>query len=133
MRAQKAAQVGALQLVPPICCVSPWKMMNAPVSGAATSETSGTSRSVPVGTPVPVCHGGREKKMLFPPPLPIQPISSATAPARLSVKLVPPTATTYGEVDWNSACKGPSELCPVSPGVEPASPVDTKTLTPRAA
>src|SRR5271157_1751533 len=45
-----------------------------------------TSRSVPVGTPVPVCHGGREN--------------------------------TNGEVDWNSACKGPLEVCPVSSGFE---------------
>ena len=38
--------------------------------GSAARLTSGTSRCAPEGTPGAVCHDGRVKKMLLPPPLP---------------------------------------------------------------
>src|SRR5947209_399216 len=98
MRAQKPAQSGALQLVPPIWTVLPWKIRKAPVFGSATAATSGTRRAVP-GSPVLVCQAGRVKKMLLPPPLLTQPVSLETAPLVLRWRVVPPTPTTEGSED----------------------------------
>src|SRR4051794_8258643 len=71
--------------------------------------------------------------MLLPPPPFGQPTSLATAPLAASFSVVPPTATTHGSDDSYSACSGPVEFWPVSSGLDPASPVDTNTLTPAAA
>ena len=71
--------------------------------------------------------------MLFPPPPLDQPASPATVPSGASFRVVPPTAMTHGSVDSYSAWAGPVALCPVSSGFDPASPVETKTLTPAAA
>src|ERR1700712_5241933 len=131
--AQKPAQTGALQLVPPICTTLPASIKNAPSSGSAVTLTSGTRRLVPFGTELPFCHAGRLKNRLLPPPPLVQPISCETAPLVFSTRLVPPTATTAESDDEYSACVGPPELCPVWSGFEPASPVDTNTLTPAAA
>jgi hypothetical protein len=109
------------------------RVCGAPVSGSAATLTSGTRRTLSADIPGPFCHVGLGKKMLLPPPLPVQPVSSATLPFGVSVKLVPPTAMTHGSEDSYSACTGPVGLCPVSSGFEPASPLDTKTLTPAAA
>src|SRR6185436_8843907 len=126
--AQNPAQTGALQLVPPICCTLPFSTTNAPLLGSAARLTSGTSRLLPAGTPLPFCHGGRGKKMLVPPPLPVHPTSLATVPFAASVSVVPPTPITLGSDDSYSACRGPPALWPVTSGFEPASPLDTKTF-----
>src|SRR5947209_15438595 len=124
MRAQKPAHIGALQLVPPIWTTFPWKMRKAPLLGSAARLTSGTSRSLPGGTPIPFCHGGRPKKTLLPPPLPDQALSAATPPLAVSVRDVPPTPTTLGSDDSYSACVGPFAPCPVTSGFDPASPLE---------
>src|ERR1700733_5685352 len=80
IRAQKPAQTGALQLVPPIPIELPPKTSNAPVFGSAAAHTSGTSRFVPPGIPLPTCQAGRGKNRLTPPPLAVQPVSDVTAP-----------------------------------------------------
>src|SRR5215469_12218497 len=133
MRAQNAAHTGAAQLVPPTCCGMPFRTTMPPVRGSATRLTSGTRRSLPAGTPVPVCHGGLLNTTLLPPPLPDQPVSLATVPSALSRRLVPPTPTTAGSDASYSTCNGPVEPCPVVSGLEPASPLETNTLTPAAA
>src|SRR5262245_12686677 len=94
IRAQKPAQTGALQLVPPSWDTCPWKTREAPLSGSAVTLTSGTSRSLPGGTPAPVCQTGRGNRELLPPPLPVQAISPVTEPLGASVRLVPPTPIT---------------------------------------
>src|SRR5207249_9952517 len=109
INAQKPAQTGALQLVPPICWTWPLKITNAPVLGSAARLTSGTSRPLPFGTPWAFCHAGRAKKMLRPPPLSGQPDSRWTVPLAASARLVPPTPTTHGSDDEYSACSGPDE------------------------
>ena len=53
----------------------------------------------------------------MPPPLPLQAVSEATDPSGLSVKDVPPTATTFCEVE--------GQITPA-----PLSPVDEKKTTP---
>jgi hypothetical protein len=127
------AHTGALQLVPPIWVALPWKTRKAPVFGSAARLTSGTSRCVPLGIPAPVCQGGRWNRMLFPPPLPLQPVSLLTLPSAPSRRVVPPTPTTLESDDSYSACRGPVELWPVPSGFEPASPLETNTFTPAAA
>src|SRR4051794_4585754 len=48
----------------------PWLQTTYPsCSAAALSETSGTSREESLGTPMPTCHAGLEKKPLAPPPV----------------------------------------------------------------
>src|SRR4051812_38276563 len=103
IKAQKPAQTGALQLVPPNCTAAPCNITSAPVLGAAARLTSGTRRMAPGGTPGPICQLGRAKKMLVPPPLPGQPVSLATAPLACRLRTVPPTPTTNGSDDSNSA------------------------------
>ncbi len=127
------AQTGALQLVPPMAMALPLTMRKAPVLGSAAAQTSGTSRSAPVGTPVATCHAGRLNRMLRPPPPAAQPVSDEMVPSAARSSLVPPTAMTAGSVLSYSACSGPVGLCPVSSGLDPASPVDTKMFTPAAA
>src|SRR5262245_54059229 len=131
--AQKPAHTGALQLVPPICCTWPLKITSAPVFGSAARLTSGTRRPLPCGTPAPFCHTGRPKKTLRPPPLSGHPDSRRTVPLVARVRLVPPTPITDESDDAYSACSGPVEPWPVLSGFEPASPLDTNTLTPAAA
>src|ERR1041385_5914797 len=94
MSAQKPAQTGALQLVPPICSTLPLTTRNAPVLGSATRLTSGTSRCVPESIPFPVCHEGRVNRILLPPPLPAHAVSLATPPVPVRTRRVPPTPTT---------------------------------------
>src|SRR6266404_3256095 len=110
IRAQKPAQVGALQLVPPIWLTCPFKKTKAPLLGSAARLTSGTSRLVPAGTPPPVCHTGRSKKILVPPPLPDHAVSDETPPLAVSVSRVPPTPITLKSEDSYSAWSGPFEL-----------------------
>src|SRR5215469_15805996 len=105
--AQKPAQTGALQLVPPICVTLPCSTRSAPVLGSAAAHTSGTWRALSDGTPAPFCHGGFLKKMLLPPPPLLHPVSLATWPFALKDRVVPPTATTHGSDDSYSACSGP--------------------------
>src|SRR5471032_1819112 len=105
----------------------------APSLGSAVRLTSGTSRLVPLGTPGPVCQTGRGNKTLLPTPPSAQPVSSATLPSAAKARVVPPTPITHGSDDENSACRGPSESCPVLSGFDPASPLETNTLTPAAA
>src|SRR5208282_791581 len=97
----------------------PFNTRKAPSSGLAVRLTSGTSRSLPGGTPLPVCHWGRPKKMLLPPPLLDQPDSSLTVPSDARLKLVPPTPTTNGSEASYSSWVGPDELCPVWSGFDP--------------
>src|SRR6516165_2466222 len=111
----------------------PLNTRKAPSLGSAARLTSGTSRSLPAGTPTPFCHGGRANRTLLPPPPLTQPRSPCTCPFDLSVKVVPPTPTTHGSDDSYSACRGPVGLCPVVSGFDAASPLDTKMLTPAAA
>src|SRR6476646_209589 len=101
-KAQKPAQVGALKLVPPNCCATTFRTTVAPVLGSASELTSGTSLCVPL-TPAPVCHAGRGKKILLPPPLPVQPVSLDTLPLAASLREVPPTPITLGSEDSYSA------------------------------
>src|SRR5260370_38174193 len=99
IKAQKPAQPGALQLVPPICVTCPWNTRKAPLLGSAARLTSGTSRLVPAGTPAPVCQTGRLKKILVPPPLPAHATSEATVPFSASPNLCPPTPITLAQAD----------------------------------
>src|SRR3977135_569225 len=108
--AQKPAQTGALQLVPPICDDCPRNTTKAPLFGSAARLTSVSNRFVPGGTPGPVCHMGRSKKILVPPPLLVHAVSDCAAPVSASVNLVPPTPTTVESDDSYSAWSGPFEL-----------------------
>src|SRR5438128_1762053 len=92
--AQKPAQAGALQLVPPIATGVPLSTTRPPWLGSAVSATSGTRRLVPAI--VTFCQAGRGKKRLLPPPLPCQPDSLETLPSAASLSVVPPTPMTQG-------------------------------------
>src|SRR4051794_6135370 len=71
--------------------------------------------------------------MLAPPPLPLQAVSSVTFRLEDSCRDVPPTPTTALSEASYSAWRGPLDEWPEESGLEPASPLETKTLTPAAA
>ena len=96
MSAQKAAHVGADQLVPPTAVCVPLMTIRAGSLGSAAEATSGTSLMVPDGTPAPFCQDGRPKTTLIPPPLPDQADSLVTLPFASSISVVPPTPVTSG-------------------------------------
>src|ERR1700728_4709539 len=128
MSAQNPAQTGALQLVPPNSpgnCL-PFRIKKTPSAGSAVRLTSGTSRFVPEVMPEPTCQTGRLIDLLFPPPLPDQPLSSETVPLAARTRVVPPTPMTFGSDAAYSTWRGPSEFWPVESGFEPASPLETK-------
>ena len=77
--------------------------------GSATRLMSGTNRRsalLAALTVIPFCHAGRLKKMLVPPPLPLQPVS-VTVPLAVIFSVVPPTPITALSDDSYSACSGP--------------------------
>src|ERR1700756_5677059 len=79
-RARIPASDGATNDVPPKTLACPFEARNPLVQdpwlqttypsciAAALSEKSGTSREESLGTPMPTCHAGFEKKPLAPPP-----------------------------------------------------------------
>src|SRR5258708_28295015 len=98
IRAHRPAQAGAPRLVPPNWYACPLRTSTTPVFGSASKATSGTSRPLPEIVPDPGCQVGREKTLLWPPPLPSnQTVSLETAPVGgLRDREVPPTAVTLG-------------------------------------
>src|SRR3569623_932885 len=101
--------------------------------GSAALATSGTSLVVPV-TPEPVCHEGRLKKMLAPPPLRDHAVSTDGKPLESSVRLVPPTLVTLGSLEGLLTCTGPLvSPGPPRPGLSPPSPEEAKIVTPALA
>src|SRR3569623_1900993 len=101
-------------------------MTSAPVLGSAGAATSGVSRVDPALTPAPFCQLGRGNFTLFPPPLPLQAVSDCSAALAPRTTVVPPTATTLGSDAGYSTSSTPF-------GVDPSSPVEPITLTPKAA
>ena len=109
---------------------------------------SGTIRLAFSGIPVARCQTGRSSKRLTPPPLPPtegcstlgrtpneQSFHTPDEAIRLSgesVRFVPPTAVTQGEVEGNCTAADVPTGGPVNwkQPVDPASPVETKTPIP---
>ena len=74
------------------------------------------------------------KSAALPPPLPTQPRSLCTVPsgARFNGRAADPDDVDVGRSVFDLG-RGRLELCPVTSGFDPASPLATKTLTPAAA
>src|ERR1035437_1388284 len=135
--ATRPAQSGATALVPPITIVWPSTRIVYPVVGSASPATSGTPRPpvlvVAAGTCAFVCHEGKSKTLLTPPPVAPSLLAnsfhttSETIVAPLASSLVPPQANTCG-LD-----AGKSTLLPVPPSVDPSSPAATVIVIPSAA
>src|SRR5919199_391937 len=124
--AERAAHIGELALVPPTVNQPAWfcsltlSKTETPEAGSASSDTSGVARLPPQVT-CAYCGNDRcaevaVSKALQPPPPLLQPVSPVKAPP-LKCSVVPPTEITFGEADGYSAGR-------------PASPEDTKKLTP---
>src|SRR5271170_6672916 len=107
IRALKPAQVGLPQLVPPTPYCKPFRIMTPPLYGSAVSETSGTARIVPAGTPSPLCQEGRVNCWLMPPPVAPEELFQTTSVLALPLVLrasdVPPTPVTLGSLEGASA------------------------------
>src|SRR5690242_10952669 len=100
---------GADTLVPPNTSQADWvprplgPNTATPVLGSATAETSATVRRA---QPVSFCQVGFAYTALHPLPAPLQAVSvKPRAVAVLRVKVVPPTAVTFGEAAGNSTPK----------------------------
>src|SRR5215469_6690264 len=114
MRAQMPTKIGEARLVPPYCWPDwPLATMIAPVDDAASNARSGNSRLVTDEPSAEVCHAGAASNKLTPPPVAhkrslvppetvARPSFHTVSPAHTVVPLVlnvvPPTATTFGEV-----------------------------------
>src|SRR5690348_9881228 len=98
MRAQKPTNSGEDRLVPPHCCRLPLTTMMAPLLGSASNAMSGTPRYwLPAFWPTPTCQLGIGSKVLGLPPVPDHTVSPCQVVV-VAFSVVPPTATTYGEL-----------------------------------
>src|SRR6185312_12680736 len=129
MRAQKPTNSGDDRLVPPYCAGLPLTTMMAPLLGSASKAMSGTPRYwLPAFWPTPTCQLGIGSKVLGLPPVPDHTVSPCQVVV-VALSVVPPTATTYGELAGQLGVV-PLGLPPHS--LEPASPVDTEKVWPCA-
>src|SRR5882724_8736042 len=99
MMATSPAHSGPVRLDPPIPSVCPSRIANGSdvpvvVMQEEIEAASGTQRIVPAGTPKPVCHAGREKTALTPPPVFGQTTSSVAFQFESKVIVVPLSAVT---------------------------------------
>src|SRR3954469_5814142 len=127
-------QAGALALVPPMTSSVPSTITRSPVSGSASSATSGTPRSTPTNEPPAfACHDGTSSKYVAPPP----PAYQATSVGPLPMTVVPPTPIAYGLAAGYSTPGRPAgtPLTPAGPTGqnEPVSPLEVKRVWPCAA
>src|SRR5581483_9671331 len=116
MRAHMPTNSGDARLVPPTCWLAwPLITISAPEPEAASNATSGTWRLVTDEPSAEVCHAGAFSNRLTPPPVAhrrssrvlsllmwARPSFHTVSPVHVVVPLVlsvvPPTATTFGEV-----------------------------------
>src|SRR3954469_19371328 len=124
-------QAGALALVPPMTSSVPSTITRSPVSGSASSATSGTPRSTPTNEPPAFCcHDGTSSKYVAPPPPAYQVTSVGPSPTTG----VPPTPIAYGPPAGYSTPGSPAgtPFPPAGPTGQndPVSPLEVNRVWP---
>src|SRR3954451_4880530 len=125
---------GALALVPPMTSSVPSTITRYPVSGSASSATSGTPRSTPANEPPAFCcHEGTSSKYVAPPP----PAYQATSVGPEPTTVVPPTPIAFVLAAGFSTRGRPARppFTPAGPTGqnEPVSPLEVHSVWPCAA